>query len=146
MNESVRALRKGYTRVPNWLIELMPELPQPVLRLALAILRESVGWGAKSVTLSLTDLVALTGLHRSSVLVGINQGLTLKIIERKRRGQSYAYRLKHPEDQSVFPAQTSRRIRPVRRSNRSGNPTSASRKVRPVKEDKLCCGKTVTIA
>lgn len=144
---------RGYTKIPNWLLALLPSLPNPVLRIALVILRESVGWGYRSVTLSLSDFVKLSGLTRSSVWDGIERALKLKIVDRERRGQGYTYRLEHPDDSSPFPTQPSRNYRFIRQVNRSEIRTSGSPKfkpasvrrsnrggseIRPVRAGKLC--------
>jgi hypothetical protein len=94
---------QGFTKMPNWLFLRLPELSPAGMRVTMVILAESVGWGVEAVILSNADFTRLSGLARSSVQEGIKDALQEQVIERVPYQQSFAYRLKAPEDTTPFP-------------------------------------------
>lgn len=93
----------GFTKMPNWLFLRLPDLSPAGMRVTMVILAESIGWGVEAVILSNADLMRLSGLARSSVQEGIKDALQEQVIERTPYQQSFAYRLKAPNDASPFP-------------------------------------------
>lgn len=89
--------------MPNWLFLRLPELSPAGMRVTMVILAESVGWGVEAVILSTVDFMRLSGLARSSAQEGIKDALQEQVIERVSYQQSYAYRLKAPNDTTPFP-------------------------------------------
>lgn len=93
----------GFTKMPNWLFLRLPDLSPAGVRVTMVILAESVGWGVEAVILSNADFMRLSGLARSSVQEGIKDALQEQVIERVSYQQSFAYRLKAPNDVTSFP-------------------------------------------
>ena len=89
--------------MPNWLFLRLPDLSPAGMRVTMAILAESVGWGVEAVVLSRTDFMRLSGLARSSVQEGVKDALQEQVIERVPYQQRFAYRLKAPDDITPFP-------------------------------------------
>src|SRR5712691_1122172 len=89
----------NYTRVPNILISLMPQMGEAELRVVMAIARETFGWHRDEESLSPARLRKLTGLSRQCVINGIAEGIRRRVIERRPHRDSFKYRLLvHEED------------------------------------------------
>ena len=99
-----------HTQIPNLLLdEHIKDMKEAELKVTLAIARKTFGWHKREDTLSLSQLMELTGLSRQGVLNGIEAGLERGTICRREMGQSYLYSIPVNEvDQS-----TSQRSRPV---------------------------------
>jgi hypothetical protein len=94
----------GFTQLPNWLIEAMPQMPASTFQVAIVIARQTIGYsdgngGRKEWDrLSLTQFVKATGLSRQGVLNAIDAGLG-KWFERRETGQWFEYKLVNSVDQ-----------------------------------------------
>lgn len=118
----------NYTPTPNAFFDTMLPAMSSVgeLKVTLVIIRQTFGWvgkdGARKMEdqLSVTRLMALTGLARQSVMDGVKAGLERGTILRRRCGaQDYKYRL------NVAPS-------PVKKVDRSKKQTSPESRPVPV--------------
>lgn len=108
----------GFTQLPNWLIEAMPQMPGSVFQVAVVIARQTVGYsdgngGRKEWDrISLTQFEAATGLSRQGVLNALDAGLG-RWFERREAGQWFEYKLVNSVDQIDQPNElTSQLSRP----------------------------------
>lgn len=84
----------NHTQIPNTLLDdLMQFMECSELKVTLAICRQTFGWHKKEDELSLSQLKAMTGLSRQSVITGIEDGMRRGVIKRRPRGQGYVYRI-----------------------------------------------------
>jgi phage replication O-like protein O len=84
----------NHTQIPNALLDdLMRLMDCAELKVTLAICRQTFGWHKKEDELSLSQLKAMTGLSRQSVITGIEAGMQRGVIRRRPKGQSYVYRI-----------------------------------------------------
>ena len=89
-----RLLIPNTTQVPNVLLdEVIPRLSSAPLRVLLAIVRLTYGWGKSSDRISLTQLQRNTGLSRRRVIEGIKALGNLLEIKRGARGTINEYAL-----------------------------------------------------
>lgn len=88
--------RPNYTQAPNAFFDkLLPLIDTMTeLKVTLAIMRKTMGWGKEEDTLSLSQLQKLTGLRREGVVDGVAAGLERGTIVRRKSGNSFAYALK----------------------------------------------------
>lgn len=86
----------NYTQTPNTFFDVvMPQIETMTeLKVTLAIIRQTHGWGKDEDVLSLTQLQALTGMRRESVVDGIERALKRGSIVRRPVGNTYAYAMK----------------------------------------------------
>lgn len=103
----------NHTQVPNALFDLMPSMGEAELKVVLVICRQTFGWHRKEDELSLAQLRSMTGLSRTSVIKGIDEGMARGLIKRRPRGQGYLYRLKLVQNLD----QSSTKSGPVRAKN-----------------------------
>ncbi|MEZ4558756.1 MAG: hypothetical protein R2854_20380 [Caldilineaceae bacterium] len=84
----------NYTQVPNvFLDDMISEMGEAELRVALVIMRETFGWHRESKQMSLSYLQQATGMSRPGVISGINSGIERGVFERTPNGSSYTYTL-----------------------------------------------------
>jgi hypothetical protein len=86
----------GYTQVPNVLLEdVLREIATLAeLKVTMAIVRNTFGWGKAEKLISLTDLQAATGLSRQSAQKGVEAALERGFIGRRRDGHGFIYGLR----------------------------------------------------
>ena len=84
----------NYTQTPNLLFdELMKDMSEAELKVTLAVIRKTFGWHKEADLLSISQLVALTGMSRPSVIDGVSAGVERGFIVREPAGKSFRYRL-----------------------------------------------------
>lgn len=81
----------SFTRVPNAVLELMPELTNAELRVVLAVVRQTFGWHRDEAPISLSLFMKITGLSRPGVLNALNSVLHRGFVHRTRSGRTFAY-------------------------------------------------------
>ena len=74
----------AFTKIPNFILDALPRLENGVVRLLLAILRESVGWQYDWVVLAAKRLCALSGMRREDCLAALKIALGSGLVERRR--------------------------------------------------------------
>jgi hypothetical protein len=65
---------KGFTKIPNEIIEAMPEMTPAQVALCVALCRLTYGWHRPAATASVSELARMTGLARPSIY-GLMDGL-----------------------------------------------------------------------
>ena len=91
-----------YTRIPNEIIEAMPTLGNAELRVLLAIARKTIGWQKECDVISVSQIVAMTGLTSRNTQRAIVALLEKGLIAREHAGkQTYCYTL-----QTISPRDT----------------------------------------
>ena len=102
----------NYTQAPNvFFDEMIAQMGEAELRVALVIMRETFGWHRQSKLMSLSYLMKATGMSKQGVRNGIMDGIARGIICQEEFGNSYKYSLVVNEvDQN---ARASQRSRPV---------------------------------
>lgn len=128
----------NYTQIPNALFDLMADkeagLTEAELRVLLAVARKTFGWHKKRDKISLSQLVTMTSLVRSSVVAGIEAALTRGILRRtpdkndKRGGYFYELAVDDIEEISTT---TSPKSELVQNSNQSSTWTRTSPNFEP---------------
>lgn len=85
-----------HTQTPNSFFDVtLPQIKSiGELKVLLAIMRQTFGWRKFSDTISLSQLVKITGLSRQGVTNGLHLALQHGHIERKPHGNSFTYGLK----------------------------------------------------
>lgn len=85
-----------HTQTPNSFFDVtLPQIKSiGELKVLLAIMRQTFGWRKFSDTISMSQLVKITGLSRQGVVNGLQLGLEHGFIQRTARGQSFSYSLK----------------------------------------------------
>lgn len=85
-----------HTQTPNSFFDVtLPQIKSiGELKVLLAIMRQTFGWRKFSDTISMSQLVKITGLSRQGVVNGLQLGLEHGFIERTAQGQSFSYSLK----------------------------------------------------
>ena len=100
----------NYTQAPNvFFDEMIAQMGEAELRVALVIMRETFGWHRQSKLMSLSYLMKATGMSKQGVLNGITDGIARGIICQEPSGNSYKYSLVVNEvDQNARASQRSR--------------------------------------
>lgn len=96
----------GFTPLPNWLIEEMPNMPPSVFQICVTIARQTLGYvdprkgGRKEWdTISISQFKKATGLSHQGVINAVENGAG-KWFERRKKGNSFEYRLVNSVDHS----------------------------------------------
>ena len=85
----------AFTRIPNDVIEAMPELGNAELRVLLAIARKTYGWQKECDVISVSQLADMTGLTSRNTQSAITALLEKGLIARELAGkQRYCYTLR----------------------------------------------------
>lgn len=84
-----------HTQTPNSFFDVtLPQIKSiGELKVLLAIMRQTFGWRKFSDTISMSQLVKITGLSRQGVVNGLQLALEHGFIERAANGQSFSYSL-----------------------------------------------------
>lgn len=96
----------NYTQAPNiFFDEMMAQMGEAELRVALVIMRETFGWHRAGKVMSLSYLQKATGMSRQGVKNGIDAGIDRGIFWRNASGDSFEYGLvvnevDHPSQRS----------------------------------------------
>lgn len=100
----------NYTQIPNlFMDDHISDMKEAEIKIALVIMRHTFGWHRDSHKMSLSFLQKATGMSRQGVINGVNNGIKRGIIERKKSGSSWAYKLLVNEvDQNTRASQRSR--------------------------------------
>jgi hypothetical protein len=85
----------NYTQTPNaFFDDVLPQINTlSELKVVTVIIRQTFGYHKQEDELSLSQLVAKTGLSKPSVVEGINAAMERGILQRKQRGQGFGYSL-----------------------------------------------------
>ncbi len=119
----------NFTQTPNSFFDcLLPQInSMSELKVTLSIIRQTFGWTAKGGgrkledQLSLSRLVALTGMARTSVCDGIAAGMKRGTIERRKKGaQDFVYRL----NLAAAPAKITKPVQNLDQSSIATSPES----------------------
>lgn len=94
----------NFTQVPNVLIDNMERLSCVQFKLAMAVCRHTFGWHRDKAELSISTLVAMTGLSRPSVIDGLEELVRMGVMARETSNEPYAYSLVVNEFDSGKPA------------------------------------------
>ena len=81
-----------YTKLPNFIIDALPEMSESEIKIVLVIARLTFGWQRESAEISTTEFMRQSGLSKQSALNGINAALDRQTIEREKSGKTYIYR------------------------------------------------------
>lgn len=76
-----------YTRLPNWLIDRMPELTAPAVKVLVLVARKTIGWNRESDVISLSQFAQGTGLTRPTIVKAIGELETAQLIRVERISQ-----------------------------------------------------------
>jgi hypothetical protein len=96
----------GFTQLPNWLVEAMPQMPASTFQVAVVIARQTIGYsdgnGGRREwdRISLSQFMDATGLSRQGVLNAIDAGCG-KWFQRREVGQYFEYQLVNSVYQST---------------------------------------------
>lgn len=85
--------QQNYTQIPNVILDNLPKLKDCELRVLLCVCRETFGWHEKKALLSISFIAKATGYSEQAVVNGTAKLLKRQLIQRSRRGQSFAYSL-----------------------------------------------------
>lgn len=91
----------GWTKTPNFIYDLMPQMKEAELKVVLAVARQTSGWQRDRAKMRMADLKDETGLSHPSVNTGIKAAMERGILGRDVNGESFVYWLIDPEDTSV---------------------------------------------
>lgn len=133
----------NYTQIPNLLLdELVPEISTLAeLKIVLVIARQTFGYHKRYDQLSISQLMAKTGLHRASVVEGVKAAVERGLLKRKASGQSYLYalnvRAEVVQNLNRFTNQTSSKSEPVPVQNLNHLDVESSTEFEPTKESTL---------
>lgn len=118
----------NYTQTPNTFFDkVMPEIDTVAeLKVTLCVIRQTFGYHKTEDQLSLSRIMALTGLRRESVVDGTKRALKRGTITRKKVGQSYSYRAKVVGKPDHLGAESSRQTGPL--TSRQTGPTKETEK------------------
>ena len=84
----------NHTQTPNELFDIhMKDMSEAELKVVLTICRKTFGWRKERDRISLTQLEKLTGMSRTSVIKGIQEGIGRNVIERFGCGDGFEYGL-----------------------------------------------------
>lgn len=84
----------NYTQTPNiFFDEMLSQMKEAELKVALVIMRETFGWHRESKQMSLSYLMQATGMSKQGVLNGITDGIARGVICQEPSGNSYKYSL-----------------------------------------------------
>jgi phage replication O-like protein O len=85
-------LEDGYMRIANYLTEgiLLSNLSKDELKITLAIMRRTYGYGKKMAAISVSLLQAMTGIDRRNVARALNS-----LLETQRIGRSQGAKMKY---------------------------------------------------
>jgi hypothetical protein len=72
----------NYTQIPNMIFDLMPLMNDTELRVVLFIARQTFGWHKKRDKLSISQIMAGTGLSNGGVIAGVEAGIERGLIRR----------------------------------------------------------------
>ncbi|MDL1911840.1 DnaD domain protein [Chloroflexi bacterium CFX6] len=72
----------NFTQVPNELFEMMPTMSDNELRVVLALLRQTSGYGRDKAEMSIPRIRAMTGLSRNSVTKGAGEAEKRGVVKR----------------------------------------------------------------
>lgn len=85
----------GYTRLPNYIIEAMPQLGNGELRVILAIARKTIGYQKDADRISLSQIETMTGLTHRNAHAALKTLIGKGWVDQKQVGkQSYEYSIK----------------------------------------------------
>mgnify|MGYP001256497011 CR=1 FL=1 len=96
---------ENWTRLPNYVIDNMPNMEDSELRVVLMIVRQTLGFQKEWDRISFSQFIKVTGIkHPLSIQRGIEAALKRGIIERRGSKNSYEYRVRNPENTSLSEA------------------------------------------
>ncbi len=101
----------AYTKIPNEILDAMPDLGNAELRVLLAIARKTIGWQKECDRISARQIANMTGLTTRNAQQAITALLDRGLIARESAGkQAYCYQLKTVSlgdtDQDRIPSDT----------------------------------------
>src|SRR3990167_2290484 len=85
--------KPNYTMLPNVLIESMGEMTESEFSVVVAVARKTFGWQKERDLISLSQLIALTGMSKQGVCNGIEKAIENGWLARVSQGQSFIYEL-----------------------------------------------------
>lgn len=88
---------KGYTKVDNWLFDVvMPAAKPTTYKIVSIVVRCTSGWNKESDAISLSQFQKMSGIKgRSNVINAIQDAINCGFIEREPAGMGYIYRTSH---------------------------------------------------
>jgi phage replication O-like protein O len=83
----------NYTQIPNEVFAVMHKMAPAELKVVLAVCRQTFGWHKQRDRISVSQLVALTGLSRQGVLNGIDAAKEHGFLIAYEVGNSFEYEI-----------------------------------------------------
>lgn len=87
-----------YTKVPNGLIEAIPDMNGSEIAVCMVVCRQTLGYQRLWDKISITQFVKLTGMSNRSIIDAIEVAVADGWIIRKRDGDSYQYTIRGAEE------------------------------------------------
>lgn len=75
-----------YTRMPNWIIEQLPTLSAPAVKIILLVARKTIGWNRTRDAISLSQFEAGTGITRPTIVKALAELERAQILVVHRNG------------------------------------------------------------
>lgn len=75
-----------YTRLPNWIIEQLPTLSAPAVKIILLVARKTIGWNRTRDAISLSQFEAGTGITRPTIVKALAELERAQILVVHRNG------------------------------------------------------------
>lgn len=97
--------RNKFTKVPNYVFELVAILPSPAIRVMLEIIRETIGWNREYAAITRKTFCNKTGLSHVKVIEGIKtlSQLNMIKIEQTKKVRKYAIQKESLHSVRVIP-------------------------------------------
>ena len=84
----------AYTQAPNWLFDLMPDIPHAAFKVAMALARLTFGWWEEWTEANTRQVAEMTGISRSTVIDHLAWLVNAGVVERApMANNAYRYRL-----------------------------------------------------
>lgn len=83
-----------YTKVPNAILDNLHHMSSAEIAVVLVVIRQTVGYQKEWDKISISQFINTTGNHRQTILNGLADAEQHGIIERKKAGNSFQYRVK----------------------------------------------------
>jgi hypothetical protein len=87
-----------YARVMDWLAGLVAHLKGAAVKVLLSLAKRTFGYRKWEDRIALSQFEAACGLSRETVITTLDDLLTLRLIRRRRAGNSYVYAIHLPAD------------------------------------------------